>query len=69
MQRQVTYTEEDLAQAFNCNKRTVENLRKLGYLKGTRIGTSYIYHDDEITEFFEKNKGIDIKTREKASRN
>lgn len=61
MERQVTYTEKELAEVLHCNVQTVARYRKQGILQGVKIGTSYIYHDDEITELFEKNRGKAIR--------
>lgn len=60
MIEQITYTEEELTQVFRCGKRRIEDLRKLGILKGTKTGKGYVYHNDEIREIFEKYRGKDL---------
>lgn len=60
MTEQVTYTEEELTDVLHMSQRRVQDLRKLGVLKGTKTGKGYVYHNDEIRELFEKYRGKDL---------
>lgn len=68
MEFQVTYSEEELSKIFHASKRKVQEYRKLGLLKGTKITQGYVYHNDEITEFFKKFKGKDISNLEQLKK-
>ena len=60
MQRQITYTEDDLAELFHVRKRKIQEWRKHGLLQGIKVSQGYIYHDNEITDFFDDFRGKNI---------
>ena len=60
MQIQVSYTENDLTEVFHTNLRKIQEWRKLGILRGVKTSQGYVYHNDEITDVFDRYKGKDI---------
>lgn len=63
MNIQVTYTEKELENVLKCKSRRIRDLRKMGILKGTKVGKSYVYHNDEIQDLFKRYKGKDLPTK------
>lgn len=60
---QITYTEYELQDVLKCKIKRVRQLRKMGILKGTKIGKSYVYHESEIKDLFDKYRGKDLPTK------
>ena len=67
MQIQVTYTEQELCDVLKCKINRIRELRKIGILKGTKTGKGYVYHNNEITELFEKYLGKDLPITKKSA--
>lgn len=60
---QITYTEYELQDVLKCKIKRVRQLRKMGILRGIKIGKSYVYHESEIKDLFDKYRGKDLPTK------
>lgn len=67
MIQQITYTEEELRDVLKCKSRRIYELRKMGILKGTKVGKHYVYHNKEIEELFDKYRGRDLPIKKSST--
>lgn len=65
MNFQITYDEHELCDVLHCNIERIRDLRKMGVLKGTKTGKTYVYYYKEIEELFEAYRGIDLPSTNK----
>lgn len=59
------YTTEELATALHCSVRQVRRLHKYGLIEGIRTARGYVFHEVEITNFWNKYRGADLSNEDK----
>lgn len=59
------YTTEELATALHCSVRQVRRLHKYGLIKGIRTARGYVFHELEITNFWNTYRGCDLSNEDK----
>ena len=59
------YTTAELADALHCSVRQVRRLHKYGLIKGIRTARGYVFHELEITNFWNEYRGTDLSNEDK----
>lgn len=65
MNFQITYDEHELCDVLKISIDRVRDLRKLGILRGTKTGKTYVYHYKEIEDLFDEFRGKDLPSTNK----
>lgn len=60
-----SYTTAELADALHCSVRQVIRLHKYGLIKGIRTARGYVFHELEITNFWNEYRGTDLSNEDK----
>lgn len=53
-------TTKQAAEILHCCESTVGQLRRKGFIRGTRFGRRFIYNQEEIEDFLMDNQGKDF---------
>ena len=59
------YTTQELAEALHCSVRQVRRLHKFGLIQGIRTARGYVFHELEITNFWNNYRGADLSNEDK----
>lgn len=59
------YTTAELADALHCSVRQVRRLHKYGLITGIRTARGYVFHELEITNFWNTYRGCDLSNEDK----
>lgn len=53
-------TTDEVAEYFHCSTHHVGDLRKAGFIIGTKYGKRWLYTENTIVTFIEKSEGADL---------
>lgn len=60
-----SYTTAELAEALHCSVRQDRRLHKGGLIEGIRTARGYVFHELEITRFWNTYRGADLSNEDK----
>lgn len=59
------YTTQELAEALHCSVRQVRRFHKYRLIEGIRTARGYVFHELEITNFWNTYRGADLSNEDK----
>lgn len=54
------YTTKEVSEYLHCSTHHVGDLRRAGFIIGTRYGKYWLYTEDTINKFIQKSQGVDL---------
>ena len=56
---------EEMHERYGLHRAKLKDLREAGLLVGTKLGHGYSYRQQDVDEFLDKTKGLDLSNRNK----